>query len=105
MTKIPQSLLKRLNRNLNQRHEVYQYIKNIEHFDAKVYRTLDLLQSHFPPYPFYRQPLKLFFTHGLTTVATLALFPPAPEVPPIAIPIVFAASFCVAYALTALRIV
>jgi hypothetical protein len=105
VNKIPQYLLKRLGQNLSHRFSVSQLIEKFEQFNQKANTTLHSLERKFPPHPFYRQPQKLLFAHGLTTIATLALFPPAPDVPPIAIPIVFASSFCLAYIMTALRIV
>jgi hypothetical protein len=105
VNKIPPSSLKRLGQSLSRRLRVSQLIEKLEQFNRKADVTLKTLERKFPPHPFYRQPQKLFFAHGLTTLATLALFPPAPEVPPIAIPIVFGASFCLAYIMTALRIV
>lgn len=43
---------------------------------------------------FYRYPrfLKISILHGISTLLTLAMLPPYPETPPIAIPIVWAAS-------------
>jgi hypothetical protein len=75
-----------------------------KHIHKKIGCFIDFLLLIFKPYPFYRKPQKLLLAHGIATLGTLALFPPATEVPPIAIPIVFASSFCVAYILTALRI-
>jgi hypothetical protein len=44
-------------------------------------------------------PIRLAVLHAATTATTLAFFPPAHQVPPIALPIVWASSFCVAYIL------
>jgi hypothetical protein len=43
---------------------------------------------------FYRYPrfLKISILHGISTLLTLAMLPPYPETPPIAVPIVWAAS-------------
>lgn len=49
--------------------------------------------------------MRLAVWHAPLTFLTLALFPPAPAVPPIAIPIVAAAGFCAAYALSALTVI
>lgn len=58
-------------------------------------------------YHYRRMPatMRLAVWHAPLTFLTLALFPPAPAVPPIAIPIVAAAGFCAAYALSALTII
>lgn len=96
---IPPHLLKR--RSLGQRRRIAERIEKFEQFN----RRLDLLAFFFPTHPFYRQPLKLFYVHSLATFGTLALLPSAQEMPPVAMLIVFASSFCVAYILTALRIV
>jgi hypothetical protein len=102
LKKIPPFLLQRL--SLDQRHKLLARIERSERHNRRMLALLDLLILFFPEQPFRKKPLKLLYVHGLTTLAALALFPPAPEVPPIAIPIVFAASFCLAYSLTAVRV-
>lgn len=74
-------------------------------FNRKVIQTTDFLSRFFYPYPFYRRPLKLLYVHGTAYVGITLLMPPPADIPPIAIPINFAASFCLAYIVTALRIV
>ena len=46
--------------------------------------------------------LRLSAIHGIATLSTLALFPPAPSLPPIAIPIIWAASLCASLTLVSL---
>ncbi len=46
--------------------------------------------------------IRLSIIHAITTFATLALFPPANAVPPIALPIVWAASLSVSLAILSL---
>lgn len=103
MEKIPRFKLRRL--NLDQRRELHKKQTKFERFNQKVHLALDLISRFFFPYPFYRRPLKLLYVHGLATIGTLIIMPPPAETPPFTIPIVFASSFCVAYILTALRIV
>jgi hypothetical protein len=42
-------------------------------------------------------PIRLAILHAAATAATLTLFPPANQIPPIALPIVWASSFCFAF--------
>lgn len=103
MKQIPPLLLRRLNRG--HRHRVLERIERIEQFNRQILSLLDLFAHYFPTHPFYRRPLKLLYVHTLATFGTLALMPSAHEMPPVAILVVFASSFCLAYSLTALRIV
>jgi hypothetical protein len=105
VNKIPNRLLQRLGKDLSRRFEVSELIKKFEQFNRTTRLSIESLERKFPSHPFYRQPIKLLVVQAMATAGALAMFPPANEVPPIALPLVFAFTFCVAYILTALRIV
>ncbi len=98
MKKIPYRLSRRLNRS--KRLEALLFIQRLDNLNRNFLFVLDYLEIFFTA-PFRDKPARLFYLHGLATLGALAAFPPPPETPPIAIPIVWAAGFCTAYTLSA----
>ncbi|CAK0772684.1 hypothetical protein CCP3SC15_450018 [Gammaproteobacteria bacterium] len=73
--------------------------QNLQHLNkADLYLVLWYARFKWLRHKAYHLPLpiKLSFIHGLTTLLMLSLYPPPPTIPPVAILITWAASFCTA---------